>query len=74
MVKDEWVAKGFTAKQDVEVQKRFGVPVVETDKGWKMTYTCAIEFNAAGVAKPLASAARMVKWEPGGTRPGRLVH
>ena len=32
---------------------------VETDKDWKMT--SAIEFNVAGVQKPLASAARIVK-------------
>ena len=61
MVKDEWLATGFNVKQDVEVQNRFEVLMVETGKGRKMSCTCAIEFNVAEVVKPLASAARTVK-------------
>ena len=56
---DEWPTKGVNANQGVEVRDLFEVLAVETDKDWKMT--SAIEFNVAGVPKPLASAARIVK-------------
>ena len=36
MVKDKWLAKGVNAKQDVEVQNRFEVLAVETDKDRKI--------------------------------------
>ena len=66
MVKDKWLAKSVNAKQHVEVRSQFEVLAVETNKDRKMARTSP---EAVGVRCEDGQ-----EREPGGARPGRLVH